>query len=58
MNVLALVTGLCLLALYTIFSAVRRIQIGNAYRKREILYGLKIQDNHRKRFVGFFHPYW
>ncbi|KAI0727902.1 mannosyltransferase [Fomitopsis betulina] len=57
MKALAIATGLFWLALYTIFSTVRRIQIGNADRKREILYGLKTPDNHRKRFVGFFHPY-
>ena len=58
MNALAVVTGLFWLALYTIFSMIRRIRIGNAERKREVLHGLNVSDNPRKEFVGFFHPYW
>lgn len=58
MNALAVVTGLFWLALYTIFSTIRRIRTSNAERKREVLHRLNVSDNHRTKFVGFFHPYW
>ncbi|KZT64178.1 glycosyltransferase family 4 protein [Daedalea quercina L-15889] len=57
MNVLAVATGLVWLLLYSVFSAIRRIRSGNADRKKAVLYELKTTDTHKKKFVGFFHPY-
>ncbi|KAH9831328.1 mannosyltransferase [Rhodofomes roseus] len=57
MNLLAVAAGLVWLALYSVFTAIRRIRLENANHKRAILDELKTPDPHKRKFVGFFHPY-
>ncbi|TFY57112.1 hypothetical protein EVJ58_g7226 [Rhodofomes roseus] len=57
MNLLAIAAGLVWLALYSVFTATRRIRLENANHKRAILDELKTPDPHKRKFVGFFHPY-
>lgn len=45
------------LVVFAIFR-VRKLRASNASRRAAILRSLGASDVHKKRIVGFFHPYW
>ena len=37
---------------------IRQLRIANAQRRTSVLRSLGVQEPHKKKLVGFFHPYW